>query len=67
MASVTYAIKAKKALQRIGIRSELVKVDASRTVRGCTHGISLSYDDYYDAIMELRKSGIEYAVYPAKA
>lgn len=66
MPSVTFAVKAKKALSRIGIRSELVKVDASRTVRGCTHGIMLSEDDYYNAIFELRSAGIEYSVYPSQ-
>ncbi len=65
--SLTYAIKAKKALLRIGIQSELVKVDGKKTTRGCTHGISLSDTSYYDAVLELRNLGIEYAVYPDKA
>ena len=61
--SVTYAIKAKKLLSRMNIQSKLIKVDASQTVSGCTHGIEFASADFYTVVMELKKAGINYSVY----
>jgi len=64
--SVTYAIKAKKALSHQGIRSELIKVDTSKSKNGCTYGLRIASERFYDAIAELRRRNYEYAVYPQK-
>ena len=61
--SVTYAIKVRKLLSRMNVQSKLVKVDASKTVGGCTHGLEFASADYYSVVMELKKAGIKYTVY----
>lgn len=57
-------MKAKKLLSRIGIRSELIKVDSTKSKRGCTYGLEIPTADFYDAIAELRRESYDYAVYP---
>ena len=37
--SLTYAIKAQRALEQGGIGGEIVKLDASMTRRGCAYGV----------------------------
>ena len=64
LTSVTYAMKAKKQLSRIGIRSELIKVDSSKSKKGCAYGLEIPSDCFYDAIAELRRRGFEYSAYP---
>ena len=64
--SVTYALKVKKSLEREGIRATLVKVDSSKSKNGCTYGIKISNNNFYDAISVLRNYGIEYSVYNDK-
>lgn len=61
--SVTYAIKAKKFLERMGAKASLVKVDASKNGGSCTHGIRIHTSYFYDAIAILKKMGIDYYVY----
>jgi len=61
--SVTYAIKAKKLLERQGVNAVLVKVDSSKNDGGCTHGIRINASYLYDAIAILKKMGIDYRVY----
>ena len=58
--SVTYAHKARRLLQQRGINSRLVKIDATRSKGGCTHGIEFGATDFYNGGMELKKAGIEY-------
>ena len=60
--SVTYSMKAKKALARIGIDSKLVKISGN-TGEGCKHGIEINNNAFLDAINSLRYLGIEYSVY----
>ena len=62
--SVTYAQKAKRLLQHKGISARLVKIDASRSKNGCTHGIQFSANDFYSVVMELKNAGIEYNIIP---
>ena len=50
--SVTYAMKAKKALERIGIRASLIKVTPRKEGDGCTYGIE------YDAAHEMAVAGV---------
>ena len=64
--SVTYAIKARKVLQRMRIHSKLVKTDASRSSGGCTYGIEFNTEDFYNAVMGLRNAGISYQLYSQK-
>lgn len=61
--SVTYAIKVKKLLERAGIRSNLIKVDISKSGSGCVYGIKLNSAYFYDAIALLKQTGIEYSAY----
>ena len=64
--SVTYAIKVKKFLERAGIRAALVKVDSSKSEKGCTYGININSANFYDAVSILKNTGIEYSVYTEK-
>ena len=61
--SSTYAIKVRRMLLQKNIQSKLVKIDASKTVGGCTHGIEFASADYYSVVMELKKDGISYTVF----
>ncbi len=61
--SVTYAIKSRKLLKSIGIPSKLIKIDASLSKNGCTHGLEISRSDFFDAIKILKSNGIPYSVY----
>ena len=60
--SVTYAIKAKKILERKGIDAALIKTDSTLNKEGCTYGVKLDYRYYYDAEILLKKYGIEHKV-----
>ncbi len=62
VSSVTYAIKAKKLLQRAKIQSKLVKLDADKNEHGCSYGVEFPSDAFYDAVMELKKHEIPYHV-----
>lgn len=61
--SVTYAIKVKKILQNVRIKSKLVKVDSSITKLGCEYGVEFPTVLFYDVIAELKNHGIKYSVY----
>ncbi len=59
---MTYALKARKLLSGSGINSKLVKVDASKTSEGCSHGIEITYSDFIAAVGKLKKANIPYSV-----
>ena len=40
--SMTYAIKAKRILQEIGIDSEIIKLEPHMTHNGCAYGIKFN-------------------------
>ena len=61
--SVTYAIKAKKALLGIGIKSKLIKVTSSLKNLGCEYGIEFPSVYFLDAVAELKKQKINYTLY----
>ena len=61
--SVTYAIKAKKTLAGIGIKSKLIKVDSSKRDVGCEYGIEFPSVYFLDAVAELKKQKINYRLY----
>lgn len=57
--TVTYALKAKKALQRVGIVSKLTKT-VSDGENGCQYALDLDDADFYSAIYELKSLNIPY-------
>ena len=61
--SVTYAIKVRKLLERAGVKSKLIKVDASKSKSGCTYGIQVQSALFYDVVTVLKNNGISYSVY----
>ncbi len=61
--SVTYALKVKKLLQHMRIKSKLIKVDSSRTKRGCEYGVEFPSRFFLDVVSELKRNGIYYAVF----
>lgn len=58
--SVTYAIKARKALAAIGIRATLKKVNDKTTWRGCRYGIFFDRRHLFSVMNELQKHGIPF-------
>ena len=65
-ASQTYAIKAKRLLERNGIGSDLLKIDSKDGHEGCTHGLRFANTDYFDVIAILKIADISYSVYNGK-
>lgn len=61
--TVTYAIKAKKILSRNGISSKLVKLGDIHSGGGCTYGLEFDNNNFYSAVIELRKAEIQYSLY----
>ena len=61
--SVTYAIKVKKILSGIGIKSKLIKVDSSKSKKGCEYGVEFPSSFFLDVVSELKKENINYSVY----
>ena len=59
--SVTMAMKARRALERLGIRCKLIKTDTSITEKGCAYGIVFDAAYYYDVVGELKKKDIPYS------
>ena len=64
--TVTIGLKGKKALASHGIKSRVVKIDASKSKNGCQYGIEFTAEDFYEAIRVLRENNIEYGVYHSK-
>ncbi len=64
--SVTYAIKLRRLLSRAGIRSKLVKIEDTVTNKGCAHAVSISYNDFYNAVSIMKKYGFPYSLYQPK-
>ena len=58
--AVTYAIKLKKLLLRYGIQARLVKIDGDG--QGCTHGIEIPGEKYYQAVVIMKENNISYSV-----
>ena len=61
--TVTHAIKAKKLLMRVGLSSKLIKVGGAYSNEGCAYGLELEGEDFYSAVIELRKADINYSLY----
>lgn len=60
--TLTYAIKCQKILKRIGVTSNVVKLDADGAKNGCQYGVSIKDSDVLSAIYELKENGIPYSV-----
>ncbi len=58
--SITYAQKAKRALQGKRIQSKIIKTDGLKNAGGCAYGIELDCRDIMAAAAELRSLGIDY-------
>ena len=58
--TATYAIKAKRIMQKLGKNVKLVKLTGSK--RGCTHGAEIDGSDLYMLIKELKARNIAYTV-----
>ena len=59
--TVTYAVKANKALGRKNIKSKLIKT-VSRDDDGCHYALEISDTDIYDAVYELKRLSIPYRI-----
>ena len=58
LASLTYAIKAQRALSEMGIEAKTVKLDRNQSSRGCEYGISYDCSLHPRVKEALRLSGI---------
>jgi hypothetical protein len=58
--SVTYAIKARRALAQIGIRATIKKVNAKTTKHGCQYGIFFERRLLFSVTEELNRQGIPF-------
>ncbi len=59
--SPTYAMKAKKILERGGILSEVIKLSPDRVKKGCRNGIELACADVRRAGAILAENKINYS------
>lgn len=58
--SITYAIKARKLLNRKNIPSKLIKIDE---LKGCAYGIQIEDTQLLSAVSVLKENGIQYSLY----
>ena len=64
--SITYAIKARRLVERSGIKAKLIKTTSSINDRGCQYGIVIDESEFYDVISVLRDNGVQYQVFTDK-
>ena len=60
LSSLTYAYKAKDALDLCNIHSTIIRLDGNETKRGCRYGVQTDERDYNDARSALYRSGIPF-------
>ncbi len=58
MTSLTYAMKAQRVLSAAGLNSDIVKLDSSRTRRGCAYGLQFDCDQNDRVRRALRDGGV---------
>lgn len=63
LSSMTYALKAQKALSAVGIYSYIVKLDSSATRRGCTYGVTFYCGDTSSARRALANAHLNVTQY----
>ena len=61
--SLTYAVKAKRTLSKLGITARSVKFDGYGAELGCKHGIEFDSRDLYTVVSALKNAGLEYTVF----
>ena len=59
--SMTYALKAKRALASYYINSEIVKLDSDMTKNGCAYGVKFDCINLYAAENALRTNNVNYS------
>ena len=59
--SPTYAMKAKRILERGGIPSEVIKLSPDRVKKGCRNGVGIPCADVKRAGAILSENGINYS------
>lgn len=59
--SITYAMKAQKALKEIGIHASLIKKNGELR-RGCSYGIRVNASHFMATIGKLKELNIDYEV-----
>ena len=59
--SITYAMKAQKALKELGISAMLIK-RAGEAQRGCSYGLRLHSSRFLSAVARLKELHIDYEV-----
>ncbi|MFA6948421.1 MAG: putative Se/S carrier-like protein [Eubacteriales bacterium] len=59
--SITYAVKARDALADAALPSRIVKLDPSRTRRGCAYGLEIDCRMVNSAVGILDRRGISYS------
>lgn len=57
--SITYAMKAKKALSERGINARIIKYEGLRH-RGCSYGLKIKHEHYISLVGILNQFGIHY-------
>ena len=58
LSSLTYAIKAQRALEGAGLYSDIVKLDSRRTRHGCADGIEFSCEYMTRVKSVMKENGI---------
>ncbi len=64
LSSLTYAYKARDALDTAGIRSDIIRLTGRETAKGCRYGIEVSGAEYYRAKRILKNTGIPFTEPP---
>ena len=59
--SMTYALKAKRALASYFINAEVVKLDSAMTKNGCAYGVKFDCINLYAAENALKSNNIKYS------
>lgn len=59
--SITYAVKARDALADSALPSRIIKLDPSRTRRGCAYGLEIDCRMVNSAALILDRRGIPYS------
>ena len=61
MKSMTYALKAQNVLQNNAIYSRIIKLDATKTKKGCAYGLEVGDENLNNAIRLLDINKINYS------
>lgn len=61
VSSITYGMKGQELLHGDGISAEVIKLQASRTRRGCAYGIAIPCQMQHAATRLLSQSGIPFS------